>query len=71
MKYSDIDSGKALYDYIKGKIKENEKTYLLFDEIQEVIGWEKAVNSFMVDFNVDIYITDLTLNCFLLNYLHF
>lgn len=56
MKYSDIDSGKALYKFVKDKINFGEKTYLLFDEIQEVIGWEKAINSFMVDFDVDIYI---------------
>jgi predicted AAA+ superfamily ATPase len=29
----------------------------LLDEIQEVVSWEKAVNSFLVDFNADIYIT--------------
>jgi len=33
------------------------KTYVFFDEIQQVIGWEKAVNSFQVDFDTDIYIT--------------
>lgn len=32
------------------------KTYL-FDEIQEVIGWEKCINSFRVEFDCDIYIT--------------
>ena len=30
---------------------------MFFDEMQEVIDWEKAVNSFMTDFNVDIYVT--------------
>jgi len=34
-----------------------EKFYLFFDEIQEVAGWEKAVNSLRVKFNADIYIT--------------
>ena len=33
------------------------KVYLFFDEIQEVAGWEKCVNSFRVEFNCDIYIT--------------
>ena len=28
-----------------------------FDEIQEVIGWEKCINSFRVEFDCDIYIT--------------
>jgi len=33
------------------------KVYLFFDEIQEVAGWEKCVNSFRVEFDCDIYIT--------------
>jgi len=33
------------------------KTYLFFDEIQEVVGWEKCINSFRVEFDCDIYIT--------------
>jgi predicted AAA+ superfamily ATPase len=33
------------------------KSYLFFDEIQEVDGWEKCVNSFRVEFDCDIYIT--------------
>ena len=47
----------SLYNYVKTKLINNEKYYLFFDEIQEVNEWEKAVNSFLVDFNVDIYIT--------------
>ena len=34
-----------------------DKAYLFFDEIQEVVGWEKCINSFRVEFNCDIYIT--------------
>jgi len=53
-----LNEQKTLYDFI---IKESKKTkskvYLFFDEIQEVNGWEKAINSFMVDINCDIYIT--------------
>ena len=33
------------------------RLYLLFDEIQELDGWEKLVNAILVDFDVDIYIT--------------
>lgn len=33
------------------------KAYLYFDEIQEVAGWEKCINSFRVEFDCDIYIT--------------
>jgi hypothetical protein len=52
--YTDVLS---LYTYVKTQLVNNEKYYLFFDEIQEVNEWEKAVNSFLVDFNVDIYIT--------------
>jgi len=34
-----------------------DKAYLFFDEIQEVAGWERCINSFRVEFNCDIYIT--------------
>ena len=33
------------------------KIYLFFDEIQEVAGWEKCINSCRIDFDCDIYIT--------------
>lgn len=55
--YSEYTTASQLYDYISKKIVNPQKYYLLLDEIQEVTGWEKAINSFMVDFNVDIYLT--------------
>lgn len=54
--YDDIKNYKDLYNYIKDKIK-NDKVYVLLDEVQNVKSWEKAINSFKVDFDVDIYIT--------------
>ena len=51
-----ISNGKQLYDFISGKIKDG-KTYIFIDEVQEAIGWEKAINSLMIDHNVDIYVT--------------
>ncbi len=36
-------------------IKE-EKTYVFIDEVQEADGWGKAINSLMVDYDVDIYV---------------
>lgn len=57
MQFSDIENEKDLYNYIKEKII-NDKTYYIFlDEIQEVKNWEKAVNSIMLDFKSDVYIT--------------
>lgn len=55
--YSELLSAPKLYQFIKDKIRSNQKYYLLLDEIQEVEEWEKAVNSFLVDFDVDIYLT--------------
>ena len=54
---SDIDSAEKLYKFVKGKITDKKRCYLLLDEIQEVGSWEKAVNSFFADLNSDIYIT--------------
>lgn len=55
--YSDILEALKLHQYISNKIKTKQKYYLLLDEIQEVAHWEKAVNSFLVDFEADIYLT--------------
>lgn len=48
---------RTLYEYIKTHVSKNERSYLFFDEIQKVPGWENAINSFRVDFDCDIYIT--------------
>ena len=55
--FDEIKTAKRLYNEVKGKLPQSGKTYLLLDEIQEVKDWEKAVNSFMMDFDVDIYVT--------------
>lgn len=48
----------ALHDFVCEKIGDSkEKFYLFFDEIQEVTGWERAINSLRVKFAADIYIT--------------
>lgn len=48
---------KDMYNEIKRQIKSKGKTYILLDEVQRVINWEKCVNALTVDFNCDIYIT--------------
>jgi predicted AAA+ superfamily ATPase len=55
--YSEVDTADKLYKFVKTKIDNKQRYYILLDEIQEVTSWEKAVNSFLVDFNSDIYIT--------------
>lgn len=54
--YDDIKNYKDLYQFVKDKIRKD-KIYLLLDEVQNVESWEKAINSFKVDFDIDIYIT--------------
>lgn len=52
-----LQTAPELYDVVRQRIKPGKRHYILLDEIQEVEGWEKAVNSFLVDFDVDIYLT--------------
>ncbi len=57
LKYRDLTDYLSFYDYVKGCIAKEGKTYLIFDELQAVMHWEKAIESFRLDFDVDIYIT--------------
>lgn len=56
LEYEDM-TAKTMFSEIKSKLSEDEKTYLFLDEVQEINGWEKVVNSLMADYNVDIYVT--------------
>ena len=57
--YSNIKNDDDLYVYIKEKINKDIKYYLFFDEIQNVLYWEKAINSFKAEYKdkVSIFIT--------------
>ena len=57
-KYKWIENAEKL-DEIVWELTEkiNGKSYLFFDEIQNVKGWEKSINSYMVDLDCDLYIT--------------
>lgn len=56
--FDEIYSYKELYNHIKQKlVNTKDKYYILLDEVQQVKSWEKVINSFLVDHNVDIYIT--------------
>lgn len=56
MEYEDM-TAKQIYTLLKGKLSPAGKTYLFLDEVQEIKGWEKIVNSLASDFDVDLYIT--------------
>ena len=56
----DMDEGmsdKDMYNAVREKIVDSERYYILLDEVQEIVGWEKAVNSLLENANTDIYVT--------------
>ena len=57
LRYRNLSDYLAFYDYVSERIPKSGKTYLIFDELQAVEHWEKAIESFRLDFDVDIYIT--------------
>lgn len=50
-------TSRDMYSDLKEAIKDKGSCYLFLDELQEINGWEKVVNSLMEDFDVDIYVT--------------
>ena len=56
LKYRDLTDYLKLYDFVSKNIAKEGKTYLIFDELQVITHWEKAIESFRLDFDVDIYI---------------
>ena len=56
MEYEDM-TAKQMYAHLKGRLSPDGKTYLFLDEVQEIKGWEKVVNSLASDFDVDLYVT--------------
>ncbi|MCD8097457.1 MAG: ATP-binding protein [Lachnospiraceae bacterium] len=57
LKYRELRDYLHFYDYVAGLIQQPGRTYLIFDELQVVEHWEKAIESFRLDYDVDIYIT--------------
>lgn len=58
LEFDFITDHLALHLYVKEKFSDDhDKKYLFIDEIQEIEGWEKAVNSFLAEGDIDIYIT--------------
>ncbi len=56
MEYEDM-TAKQMFSELKGRIGQSGKTYFFLDEVQEVSGWEKVVNSLSSDYDTDIYVT--------------
>jgi predicted AAA+ superfamily ATPase len=61
--FNDYRDYKSLYDFVMLKASGlSGKIYILIDEIQEVTEWEKAIRSFKVDLDCDIYLTGSNAN---------
>ncbi len=52
-----IENEMDLHRYVKERIEDHQKYYLFFDEIQNVMNFEKAINSFKATLNCSIFIT--------------
>ena len=46
-----------MFAELKARIVPAGKTYFFLDEVQEIKGWEKVVNSIQSDYDVDLYVT--------------
>ena len=61
-KYTSEDYGKSfdsnkMYNELKSFMVDDGRYYFLLDELQEITGWEKVVNTLLEDYNTDIYVT--------------
>lgn len=57
LSYSFIANEMDLHKYIKDRITDTNKYYLMFDEIQNVDNFEKAINSFRATMNCSVFVT--------------
>lgn len=61
-RYTNADYGMLfdsfkMYKELQSFILDNHKYYFLLDELQEITGWEKVVNTLLEEYDTDIYIT--------------
>ncbi len=57
-KYNYIEKREELDELLIPELEKNdEKKYLLIDEIQNISKWEKSINGYFKAYNIDIYIT--------------
>ena len=57
MDMDEVFTAKDMYNDLKTAIQGKGRCYLFLDELQEVDGWEKVVNSQLEGCDVDIYVT--------------
>ena len=61
-RYTEMDipeniTARQMYDELLSAKEGKGRYYLLLDEIQEVSGWDRAINGLLEGSNVDIYVT--------------
>lgn len=56
MEYENM-TAKQMYVQLRERLSTSGRTYIFLDEVQEIDGWERVVNSLASDFDVDLYIT--------------
>lgn len=57
LEYEELLDYKALYNYVKERLHKTKTTYVFLDEVQQVVDFQKAVDSLYVKKNVDVYVT--------------
>lgn len=57
MAFEHLLNYKELYQYVNERLVSSKMTYVFLDEIQNVLNFQRAVDSFFIKENVDIYIT--------------
>lgn len=55
--YENLRDPKELHSYIKSRLIKEKTTYIFLDEIQNVIEFQKVVDSLFLRDNIDIYLT--------------
>ena len=60
-RYTDMElegfDQRGMYEDLKAALAGKGRCYLLLDEVQEIKGWEKVVNSLLESADADIYVT--------------
>lgn len=57
MKYANLREPEKLYEYINTHLIKDKMNYVFLDEIQHVNEFERVVDSFFIEDNVDLYLT--------------
>ncbi len=50
-------TAKEMYQDLKNSLDKTHRCYLFLDEMQEINGWERVVNTLLEEENVDLYVT--------------